>query len=133
MNIHWQTILAVGCGGFLGAVSRVYLNSYFTKMFPSEFPYGILIINVLGSFLIGAIFALFLHYNFSTNFKSFITAGFLGGLTTYSTFAIESFFLLQSSLLLGISNMFFNLFGSVAAAAIGYKLFSFVLNSFFFK
>lgn len=128
MILHWQTLLAVGCGGFLGAITRVYLNNIFTKMFPSEFPYGILIINVLGSFIIGIMFALFLHYNFSQNIKAFITSGFLGALTTYSTFAIESFFLLQSSFILGLSNMFLNLFGSVTAAAIGYKILVFTLR-----
>ncbi|PKN14951.1 MAG: fluoride efflux transporter CrcB [Deltaproteobacteria bacterium HGW-Deltaproteobacteria-24] len=127
-TLYWQTLLAVGCGGFLGAISRVYINHTITKMFPSEFPYGILIINVVGSFFIGVMFALFLHYNFSQNAKAFITSGFLGALTTYSTFAIESFFLLQSSFILGVSNMFFNLFGSVAAAAIGYKLLLFIIR-----
>lgn len=128
MTIQWQTVLAVGLGGFLGAISRVYVNHFITKAYPSEFPYGILFINILGSFIIGIMFALFLHYNVPQTVKAFITSGFLGALTTYSTFAIESFFLLQSSLILGISNMFFNLFGSVAAAAIGYKIITIVLR-----
>lgn len=128
MTIQWQTILAVGLGGFLGAISRVYINHFITKAYPSEFPYGILFINILGSLIIGIMFALFLHYNVSQTLKAFITSGFLGALTTYSTFAIESFFLLQSSLILGISNMFFNLFGSVAAAAIGYKIITIALR-----
>lgn len=128
MTIQWQTVLAVGLGGFLGAISRVYVNHFITKAYPSEFPYGILFINILGSFIIGIMFALFLHYNVPQTVKAFITSGFLGALTTYSTFAIESFFLLQSSLILGISNMFFNLFGSVVAAAIGYKIITIVLR-----
>jgi CrcB protein len=128
MTLPWQTVMAVGIGGFLGAISRVYINHFITKAYPSEFPYGILFINILGSFIIGIMFALFLHYNISQTLKSFITSGFLGALTTYSTFAIESFFLLQSSLILGISNMFFNLFGSVAAAAIGYKIITIALR-----
>lgn len=128
MTLPWQTVMAVGIGGFLGAISRIYINHFITKAYPSEFPYGILFINILGSFIIGIMFALFLHYNISQTLKSFITSGFLGALTTYSTFAIESFFLLQSSLILGISNMFFNLFGSVAAAAIGYKIITIALR-----
>ena len=128
MTLSWQTAFAVGCGGFLGAIARVFLNQMLTKTFPSEFPYGILIINVIGSLLIGVMYALFLHYNFSHNAKAFISSGFLGALTTYSTFAIQSFFLLESSFILGISNMFFNLFGSVAAAAIGYKILTILLR-----
>lgn len=126
--LYWNTLLAVGVGGFLGAVCRVYLNHIITNSFVSQFPYGILIINILGSFFIGIAFALFLNFNVSSTLKAFITSGFLGALTTYSTFAIETFLLLQTAFWLGISNMFFNLFGSVAAAAIGYKLVVLILK-----
>jgi CrcB protein len=126
--IYWHTLLAVGVGGFLGAVCRVYINHAITQSMASQFPYGILIINILGSFLIGVAFAVFLNYSVSTHLKAFVTSGFLGALTTYSTFAIESFLLLQTAFWLGISNMFFNLFGSVAAAAVGYKLVLIILK-----
>ena len=128
MTLSWQTAVAVGCGGFLGAIARVYLNLVITKALPHEFPFGILTVNVLGSFLIGIMFAIFIHYNVNESLKAFLTAGFLGALTTYSTFAIESFFLLQTSFFLGISNMALNLFGSVLAAGTGYKLLFFFLK-----
>jgi CrcB protein len=128
MTLTWQTLLAVGIGGFLGAITRVYANAVITKALPGEFPYGILTVNVVGSFIIGVLFALFLHYTFPTTVKAFLTSGFLGALTTYSTFAIESFLLLESSLLLGITNMFFNLFGTVFAAGMGYKIVTFFLK-----
>jgi len=122
MTLSWQTVAAVGCGGFLGAIARVYLNSTVTKLLPHEFPFGILTVNVLGSFLIGILFAIFIHYNINESLKAFLTAGFLGALTTYSTFAIESFFLLETSFFLGIANMALNVFGTVLAAGSGYKL-----------
>ncbi len=128
MTLGWQTIVAVGCGGFLGAITRVYLNLIITKALPHDFPFGILTVNVLGSFLIGVLFAIFMHYSISETAKAFLTTGFLGALTTYSTFAIESFFLLETSFLLGIANMFFNLFGTILAAGGGYKLLFFFLK-----
>ena len=128
MTLSWQTILAVGCGGFLGAIARVYLNSTVTKMMPHEFPFGILTVNILGSFLIGILFAIFIHYNINESVKSFLSVGFLGALTTYSTFAIESFFLLETSFFLGIANMSLNLFGTILAAGSGYKLIFFFLK-----
>ncbi|WP_321313924.1 fluoride efflux transporter CrcB [Halarcobacter sp.] len=128
MAISWQTLLAIGIGGFLGAIARAYTVHFVNKHVPLEFPVGILIVNILGSFIIGILFAIFAHYTFNDSTKAFLTTGFLGALTTYSTFAIESFFLLQTSLFLGITNMALNLFGTVLAAASGYKLIYFFLK-----
>lgn len=128
MTLSWQTILAVGCGGFLGAVTRVYVTHTMNLSMKSDFPWGILTVNIIGSFLIGILFAIFVHYTVSDTLKAFLTSGFLGALTTYSTFAIESFFLLNSSILLGATNMFLNLFGTIVAAGSGYKILSFFLK-----
>jgi len=128
MSLSWQTLLAVGCGGFLGAVARVYLNFVVTKMLPHEFPFGILSVNILGSFFIGVLFAIFIHYNVNESLKAFLSAGFLGGLTTYSTFAIESFFLLETSFFLGLANMLLNLCGTIFAAGSGYKIIFYFLK-----
>lgn len=128
MGISWQTLLAIGTGGFLGAVARAYTVHLVNKHIPLEFPLGVLIVNILGSFIIGILFAVFAHYTFNDSTKAFLTTGFLGALTTYSTFAIESFFLLQNSLFLGLLNMALNLFGTVLAAASGYKLLHFFLK-----
>lgn len=126
--MSFQTIIAVGLGGFLGAILRAYVVNLSNKTFVSDFPYGILAVNLTGSFFIGVLFALFAIQTFSDPFKAFLTTGFLGALTTYSTFAIESFFLLETSLFLGLSNIFFNLFGSILAAASGFKLINFFIK-----
>ncbi|MCJ8325954.1 MAG: fluoride efflux transporter CrcB [Campylobacterales bacterium] len=126
--MSFSTILAIGLGGFLGSISRAYIVYISNKTFISDFPYGILAVNLLGSFLIGVAFAAFTLQNFSPETKAFLTTGFLGALTTYSTFAIESFFLLQTSFILGMLNICLNLFGSIFAAACAFKLFSILLK-----
>jgi fluoride exporter len=128
MTFSWQTLLAVGIGGFFGAVTRAYVVHLTNKHFSIDFPAGILLVNVIGSFLIGILFATFTHYAIADTIKSFLTTGFLGALTTYSTFAIESFLLLQTSIIVGLTNIFLNLFGTIAAAALGYRLIHFFVR-----
>lgn len=123
-----STILAVGLGGFLGAIARAYVVHLSNKTFVSDFPFGVLGVNILGSFLIGSLFAYFAVQSFSPTSKAFISTGFLGAFTTYSTFAIESFLLLETSFFLGILNILFNVTGSILAAASGYKIFHFFLK-----
>lgn len=119
-----QTILAIGSGAFIGAVLRAYLNGVVNHHLPHTLPFGTLTVNLLGSFIIGALFAYFSYSTFlSVQAKSFLTTGFLGGLTTYSTFAMETFFLLSGGhLLMAALNMALNTFGAVAMAASGYYL-----------
>ena len=120
--MSWQTIFAVGSGGFLGAVSRVYMIGVVNRLFPHHLPLGTLGVNLVGSFIIGVLFAYFTFNEVSPNVKSFLTSGFLGALTTYSTFAIESYFLLGNNFWYGVLNMGLNLFGTILMAAIGYKI-----------
>lgn len=122
--MSWQTLLAIGSGGFLGAIFRAYMIGIVNKNIPHDIPFGTLSVNLLGSFLLGLAFALFgMFENLSPQVKSFITTGFLGAFTTYSTFALESFFLIsEKSLLLGASNALLNLLGTILAAGFGYKL-----------
>ena len=120
-----QTILAIGSGAFIGAVMRAYLNGVVNHQFPHSLPFGTLSVNLIGSFLIGALFAYFTYTTFfNVQAKSFLTTGLLGGLTTYSTFAMETFFLLSGGhLLMAAVNMALNTFGAVFMAASGYYLF----------
>jgi len=126
--LSWQTILAIGVGGFLGAIARAYSVHLTNRYVPLELPVGILLVNVIGSFLIGALFAYFAHFTVSDPLKAFLTTGFLGALTTYSTFAIESYLLFGTSVYLAITNMVLNLFGTILAAGSGYKLIQFFIR-----
>ena len=86
------------------------------------------VVNILGAFIIGELFAYFTSFEVSTNTKAFLTTGFLGGLTTFSTFAWDSYILFGTSLNLAILNIFLNLFGSLIATASGFKLIQFFLK-----
>ena len=119
--MSWQTFLAIGSGGFIGAILRSYLNGLISHKLPHDLPFGTLGVNLIGSLIMGILFAIFhLNTDISPHTKTFLTTGFLGALTTYSTFAIETVLLLNGShLVLAASNMMLNMFGTVLFAGIG--------------
>lgn len=122
-----STILAVGSGGFIGAVMRVYLNGLFSKAISWHYiPVGTLGVNLLGSLIMGMLFAFFSHTQFfSPNMKSFLATGILGALTTYSTFALENFIMIQhGNYLHALLNMTANLVGTLLAVTVGYFVIS---------
>ena len=122
--MSFTTIIAVASGGAIGATLRLLVNGLAAKHFATTFPLGTLMVNLIGSLFIGMLFAYF-HYNtsLSPHVKTFLVTGILGALTTYSTFAIESFFLLESGhYAQAFANMALNLFGTILLAGIGYVL-----------
>ena len=122
--MSWQTILAIGSGGFIGAVLRAYLNGVISHKFPHNLPYGTLGVNLIGSFLMGVLIAYFMYTSFfSLQAKLFLSTGVLGALTTYSTFAIESLLLLQGGhILFAFINISLNAFGTIIIAGSGFYM-----------
>lgn len=109
MSAHY-TYLCIACGGAIGACMRYYLNSESIKLLGKGFPFGILAVNVLGSFALGLIYAyLEQQENVSEYFKLFVGVGLLGALTTFSTFSYETVVLFnQSEYLKALLNVFLN-------------------------
>ncbi|RIL70947.1 fluoride efflux transporter CrcB [Staphylococcus devriesei] len=113
--------LLVMLGGGLGAIVRGWLSDYIKKKWSSSFPIATLIVNVCGSFLIGLVFSMTLHYQW---FGMFIVTGFLGGLTTFSTMSYELVQMLTSkfSLLRFISYTLLQFIVGFIACYIGYTI-----------
>jgi CrcB protein len=117
------TLLYVGFGGFFGAISRFLIAGSVQKMAGSFFPVGTLSVNVIGSFIIG-IAALYFEQIVAPEYRAFFITGFLGALTTFSTFSYETTMLIeQSAYYKAFLNMALNLFLSVGATILAMVLF----------
>jgi CrcB protein len=90
-----NNLLLVALGGSIGAVFRYLISIFMIQVFGSSFPFGTLLVNVLGSFLMGVIYALGQMSHISPELKALIGVGLLGALTTFSTFSNETLLLMQ--------------------------------------
>ena len=122
--MNFLTIIAVASGGAIGATLRFFISTAINKSFIQTIPLGTLTVNLIGSLLIGILFAYFtIHNTLSPHLKTFMVTGILGALTTYSTFAIESVLLLESGHHAhAFVSMALNLFGTILFAGIGYTI-----------
>ena len=91
-----KMFLITGAGGFFGSGLRYLSQRWIAQLLPVSFPYGTLFINILGSFLIGIIFALGDKTRVLTpEMRMFLAVGFCGGFTTFSSFSLDSYGLLK--------------------------------------
>jgi CrcB protein len=103
-------LLAVAVGGSIGASTRYLVSTWAAEKIGADFPYGTLIVNVVGCFIIGA-FMTAATERFIVNpyWRLIVTVGFVGGLTTFSSFSYESLKLLEDgSLTLVMYNILSN-------------------------
>jgi CrcB protein len=114
-------LLYVGIGGFIGTCFRYLIAVNSPKLFGTQLPYGTLIVNTLGGLLIGFIMELSKSSDaVSPNLKLFLTTGLMEGLTTFSTFSLETMnYLSAGNYLLGATNTGLNLFLSFGGVALG--------------
>ncbi len=90
-----MNILVVALGGGAGAVCRYVLAKYLSEHSTNYIPAGTIAVNLIGSFLIGFLFEAFSVFEVRPTTRLLLTTGFLGGFTTFSTFALESVVLLR--------------------------------------
>ncbi len=107
----WLHVLAIGLGGALGSIARYLAVFWSQQHFPPGFPYGVLLVNVLGSFSIGFLIILFNEkLLLPPLWREAILVGGLGGFTTFSTFSLDTVRLfLQGEALYAYANIFASL------------------------
>ena len=123
-----QTIAYISLFGAAGCVTRYFLSGWVNERLGWHFPWGTLAVNVSGAFIIGLIMELALRNTvIPAHLRIGLVTGFLGGLTTFSTFSYETFKLLETGrFLMALSNvlvsvsicLLFTWLGIMAAKAI---------------
>lgn len=90
------SVFAIAAGGAIGAVLRHFLNAGIMRAFGPGFPWGIFVINILGSFLMGCMVSWFAHvWEPPQPVKAFLTVGMLGAFTTFSTYSLDAALLIE--------------------------------------
>jgi CrcB protein len=86
----WQKLLIVGLGGFVGANARYLASEWAHHRWGPGFPYGTLLVNVTGAFILGLFATLSLSLNWRPEWRLLVAVGFVGAFTTFSTFEYET-------------------------------------------
>jgi fluoride exporter len=117
MTHSLQVLLAVALGGALGASGRHLVSRAMVHLLGSGFPWGTLLVNVMGSILMGGLIELAaLRLSLSIEMRAFLFVGILGGFTTFSTFALDAVSLYERG---SLGPAFFYVLGSVTLAICG--------------
>ncbi|MCW8348851.1 fluoride efflux transporter CrcB [Vibrio sp. ZSDZ65] len=114
----------IALGGAFGACSRYLISELCVVLLGRGFPYGTLTVNVVGSFIMGLLIAAFEAELVVTEpWRQIIGLGFLGALTTFSTFSMDNVLLMQQGAFFKMGlNVLLNVFLSITAAWIGFQL-----------
>jgi CrcB protein len=114
--------LLIGLGGALGAMTRYAINVAAIRWTPAEFPFGTLIANLTGCFLIGLLIGSG-HAEKSDPLRLGLGVGFLGALTTFSTFGAETMGrFTEGHWPIAITNILANLILGLACVAVGFSM-----------
>lgn len=117
----FSTILAVALGGAIGSVARYGVNIGTAHIWGIDYPWGTIIVNIVGSFLMGILIAKFAQMDHQSNvFKSFLATGVLGGFTTFSAFSLDFVTLWErAEFLQALVYLFISIMVSIGALFVG--------------
>ena len=117
-------ILLVGLGGFIGTLARYWLSGVIARRYGETFPFGTLVVNALGCFLVG-LFFYFLYERMLINptTRTVIFIGLIGGFTTFSSYGLQTFTLLRDGeLFLALVNVLASNVLGLSLVWLGYVL-----------
>jgi CrcB protein len=119
----WGAVLALSAGGVLGVNARYWLGYWVSQRVTSPFPWATFVINVSGSFAIGFLTVALARWLPHPNVRLFVVVGFLGGYTTFSTFAFDSLTLWERGEAgLALANMIGSVVAGFVAVVLGVGL-----------
>jgi fluoride exporter len=114
-------ILLVGMGGMIGSMARFILSRTVEARANSIFPLGTLSVNIIGSLILGLIYALTLRRaGLDDSWRIFLATGFCGGFTTFSAFALENFTLLHQRPAISVAYICLSVILGVLSIALGF-------------
>jgi CrcB protein len=114
------TLILVGAGGFFGAVARYLVDGWVSRLTGAGLPWGTLVINVSGSFALGLLFALTIDRGvLPAEIRAPLMIGFIGAYTTFSTWMLESWRLVETG---DLAAAVTNLAGSVGLGLVAVVL-----------
>ncbi|SET28711.1 fluoride efflux transporter CrcB [Thalassotalea agarivorans] len=118
---HWLIYVYVAIGGAAGASLRFFVSEIMLHFFGKGFPFATLTVNITGSLIMGILYGMLEQGIIEPSpTKTLLTIGFLGALTTFSTFSLDTFLLFQEGQTIkAILNVFLNVVLCIGAAAIG--------------
>ncbi len=121
--------ILLATGGAIGTILRYSMSGLTYRIVNGVFPWGTIFVNLTGSFAIGLLWGFFEIQNISSNMRSFIFIGILGGFTTFSTYALESLNLFRDGeIKLAMTNLLISNICGLLLVFAGFMLSRFIIN-----